>query len=101
LIALAASARFDVAKYVNALFEVYIFIIIAYVLLNFMFSLGVRMPYSRYSDAVLNFLRDVSEPYLRIYRRFIPPIGMFDLTPLIAIFVLYILRTIVVNAIAG
>jgi YggT family protein len=101
LIALAASVRFDVAKYVNALFEVYIFIIIAYVLLNFMFSLGLRMPYSRYSDAVLNFLRDVSEPYLRIYRRFIPPIGMFDLTPLIAIFVLYILRTIVVNAIAG
>jgi YggT family protein len=59
------------------------------------------MPYSRYSDAFMNFLRDVTEPYLRIFRRFIPPIGMFDLTPLIAIFVLYILRTLVVNAIAG
>jgi YggT family protein len=101
LIALAASARLDVAKYVNALFDVYILIIIVYVLLNFMFSLGVRMPYSRYTDAVLNFLRDVSEPYLRIFRRFIPPLGMFDLTPLIAIFVLYILRTLVVGAITG
>jgi YggT family protein len=49
----------------------------------------------------LNFLRDVAEPYLRIFRRFIPPLGMFDLTPLIAIFVLYILRTLVVGAITG
>ena len=32
------------------------------------FSLGVRVPYSRWSDAVLDFLRDVSEPYLRIFR---------------------------------
>ena len=41
------------------------------------------------------------EPYLRIFRRFIPPIGMFDLTPMIAIILLYFVRTIVVNAIAG
>ena len=61
----------------------------------------MRLPYSRWSDAVLNFLRDVCEPYLRIFRRFIPPIGMFDLSPMIAIIVLYIVRTIVVNAIAG
>ena len=41
------------------------------------------------------------EPYLRIFRRFIPPIGMFDFSPMIAIIVLYIVRTLVVNAIAG
>ena len=46
----------------------------------------------------MNFLRDVCEPYLKIFRRFIPPIGMFDLTPMIAIIVLYIVQTIVVNA---
>ena len=40
----------------------------------------------------MNFLRDVCEPYLRIFRRFIPPIGMFDLTPMIAIIVLYIVQ---------
>jgi uncharacterized protein YggT (Ycf19 family) len=46
-------------------------------------------------------LRDVSEPYLRLFRRFIPPIGMFDFSPIIAIILLYILRTIVYNAIHG
>lgn len=96
-----ASARADVANYVDALFEVYILLIFLYILLNLLFSFGMRPPYSRVTDAVLGFLRDVCEPYLRIFRRLIPPIGMFDFTPIIAILVLYIVRTIVVNAIAG
>lgn len=98
---IAAVTRNDIANYVNALFEVYILLIFVYILLNLMFSFGVRVPYARWSDPVLHFLRDVSEPYLRIFRRFIPPIGMFDLTPMIAIIVLYFVRTLVVNAISG
>jgi YggT family protein len=86
---------------VQALFLVYILLIFVYILLNMMFSLGLRPPYSRWTDAVMNFLRDVCEPYLRIFRRFIPPIGMFDLTPMIAIILLYVVETIVVNAIRG
>ncbi len=96
-----ALTRADIGNYVDALFTVYILLLFVYILLNLMFGFGVRMPYSRWSDAILNFLRDVCEPYLRIFRRFIPPIGMFDLSPIIAIFVLYFVRTIVVNAITG
>jgi YggT family protein len=96
-----ALTRVDVANYVNALFEVYILLIFVYILLNLLFSFGMRLPYSRWSDAVLSFLRDVCEPYLRIFRRFIPPIGMLDLSPMIAIIVLYFIRTLVVNAISG
>ncbi len=81
MIALAAITRGDIANYVSALFHVYILLIFVYILLNLLFSFGVRPPYSRWSDAVMNFLRDVCEPYLRLFRRFIPPIGMFDLTP--------------------
>jgi YggT family protein len=98
---LAALTRGDIANYVQALFLVYILLIFVYILLNMMFSLGLRPPFSRWTDAVMNFLRDVCEPYLRIFRRFIPPIGMFDLTPMIAIILLYIVQTIVVNAIRG
>jgi len=97
----ASVTRHDVAKYVSALFLVYIVLIFLYILLNLMFSMGLRLPYSRWSDAIMGFLRDVCEPYLRIFRRFIQPIGMLDITPIIAIFLLYIVRTIVVNAIAG
>jgi uncharacterized protein YggT (Ycf19 family) len=96
-----ALTRVDIANYVSALFTVYILLIFVYILINLLFSFGVRPPYSRWSDAVLNFLRDVVEPYLRIFRRLIPPIGMFDLTPMIAIFLLYFLDRIVYSAIHG
>ena len=98
---LGAITRGDIANYVEALFLVYILLIFVYILLNMMFSLGLRPPYTRWVDAVMNFLRDVCEPYLRIFRRFIPPIGMFDLTPMIAIILLYVVETLVVNAIRG
>jgi len=96
-----ALTRVDIANYVDALFEVYIILILLYIVFNLLFSFGVRLPYSRWSDGLLNFLRDVCEPYLRIFRRFIPPIGMIDITPMIAIIVLGFLRTIIGNAIAG
>ncbi len=96
-----ALTRFDVARYVDALFEVYIILILLYIVFNLLFSFGVRLPYSRWSDALLNFLRDVCEPYLRIFRRFIPPIGMIDITPMIAIILLGVLRSLVHTAITG
>jgi uncharacterized protein YggT (Ycf19 family) len=96
-----ALTRADVANYVDALIYVYILIIFVYILVNLLFSMGVRTPYSRWFDAVLSFLRDVSEPYLRIFRRFIPPLGMVDLSPMIAIIVLYIVRAVVHSLIAG
>jgi uncharacterized protein YggT (Ycf19 family) len=98
---LTAVSRVDVANYVGWVFYVYILIIFVYVLVNLLFSTGVRPPYSRFTDAVLTFLRDTAEPYLRLFRRFIPPIGMFDLSPMVGIIVLYFLRYIVYHAIAG
>jgi YggT family protein len=96
-----ALTRGDIANYVDALFTVYIVLIFLYILLNLVFSFGMRLPYARWSDALLTFLRDVCEPYLRLFKRFIPPLGMFDFSPIIAIFLLYIVRMIVVNLISG
>jgi YggT family protein len=93
-----ASVRSDIANYVGALFEVYIVLIFIYILLNLLFSFGMRMPYARWTDTVLNFLRDVCEPYLRVFRRVIPSIGMLDLSPVVAIIVLYVVRTLLVDA---
>ena len=96
-----ASTRSDIGDYVSDLILVYIIIIFLYVLLNMMFSLGLRMPYSRWSDAVLNFLRDVCEPYLRLFRRIVPTVGMFDFSPLLAIIVLVILQQVIPPLIRG
>jgi YggT family protein len=101
MIFLAAVTRGNIANYVSALFTVYIALIFIYILLNLLFSFGMRLPFSRWSEAIMNFLRDVSEPYLKLFRKIIPRVGMFDFTPMIAIIVLYFARTIIVNAIAG
>ena len=96
-----AITRGDVAEYVDALFWVYSLLILAYVVMSLVFSLGARVPYSRWSDAVLTFLRDVCEPYLRIFRRFIPMVGPLDLSPIVALIVLRIVGGIVVGLIEG
>jgi uncharacterized protein YggT (Ycf19 family) len=98
---LAAVTRSDIANYVSAVFTVYLVLIFIYILLNLVLSFGVRMPYSRWTDAVMNFLRDVSEPYLRLFRRLLPSIGGFDFTPMIAIIILYIAQSLIVGAIRG
>ena len=85
-----ATARDQIADFVGALITVYWILIFAYILSSLIFSFGGRIPYSRWSSAVLGFLRDVSEPYLGIFRRFIPPIGPIDLSPIVAILVLQI-----------
>jgi uncharacterized protein YggT (Ycf19 family) len=96
-----ASTRDTAADYVSALFLVYSVIIVVYVLTSLIFSLGARVPYSRLSDVLLGFLRDVCEPYLRIFRRFIPMIGPLDITPIVALIVLNVVGGIVVRLIAG
>ncbi len=98
---LLALTRADIANYVSSLFEVYIVLIFAYILLNLLFSFGMKVPYSRFSNAVMSFLRDVSEPYLRVFRRFVPSMGAFDFSPMVAIIVLYVAQDLLSQAIRG
>jgi uncharacterized protein YggT (Ycf19 family) len=94
-----ATVRSDIADFLWTLITVYILIILAYIVINLIFAFGARPGYYRWLDAVLTFLRDVSEPYLRLFRRFIPPIGPLDLSPIVAILVLRIVGAVVVGAI--
>ena len=101
MIVVFATARAQIADFVYALVQVYTILIIAYILSSLFFAFGGRLPYARWSSAILGFLRDVCEPYLSIFRRFIPPLGPLDLSPVIAIVLLQIVGAIVVNLIRG
>lgn len=85
---LATSFAWHAADYVLAAAGVYTIVIIAYVVTTIAFGVGLRLPYARWSDAILTFLRDVTEPYLRIFRRILPSFGGLDFSPLVAIIVL-------------
>ena len=90
MIAFAASARVEIADFLGALLLVYTLCIVAYVVMQLVFSLGARIPYSRWSRAIMDFLSEVSEPFLRIFRRLGLQIGPLDLSPMVAILVLQI-----------
>lgn len=96
-----ATVRGDIADFVQTLVLVYVLLIIAYILSQLFFNFGGRMPYNRAGSAVIGFLHDTVEPYLRIFRKFIPPLGPIDLSPIVAIFVLQIGGAIVSGLIRG
>ena len=96
-----ASTRTDIAHYLQTLITVYVVLIFVYILSTLFFSFGGRVPYNRVLNAVLEFLRQVCEPYLRIFRRVIPPIGPLDISPIVAILVLTIVGGLIVNVIHG
>jgi len=44
---------------------------------------------------VLRFVRFYTDPYLNLFRKIIPPLGMFDLSPIVALFALQFLELLV------
>jgi len=94
-----ASARVEIANYLSTLIYVYTLLILAHIVVNWMFALGLRPPYSPALNAVLGFLRDVCEPFLRIFRRVLPSFGAIDFSPIVAILVLVIVNRVVVQGI--
>jgi YggT family protein len=90
-----ASITSQIGSYIGAVIVVYIVLLLLYLLINLLLGFGVRPPYARWSDAVLSFLAEVSQPYLRIFRRFIPPLGPIDLSPMVAIIVLLLLNEVI------
>ena len=98
---IVATARESIADFLNALLIVYLILIFAYIVTSLIFAFGGRIPYSRWSSAVLGFLRDVTEPYLSIFRRFIPPIGPVDVSPIVGILLLQIVGGIIIGLIRG
>ncbi len=85
-----ADTATSVQRFVSVFVGVYVLLILAYVITSF-----VRAGASPTLERVRQFLYDVCEPYIRLFRRFIPPLGPLDLSPIIAVFSLYILERVV------
>ena len=96
-----AVTRDDVADYVNTLVLVYVVLIFIRIILTWI----PRIPYNRWLNAFLKFVTDVTDPYLNLFRRVLPPVrlgpGALDLSPIVATFVLIIVGSIATNLIAG
>lgn len=96
-----AVTRDDVADYVSTLAYVYLVLIFIRIIMSWI----PRIPYNRFLAGFLKFVTDVTDPYLNLFRRFLPPVrlgpGALDLSPIVATFVLLIVSGIVTGLIRG
>jgi uncharacterized protein YggT (Ycf19 family) len=84
---------FDAIDSIQSFVEVFIYV---YVLLIFVFILTswVRLPYSPWLQRIQRFLFDVCDPYLRLFRRVLPPLGPLDLSPVVAVIALFLIQRV-------
>jgi YggT family protein len=82
----------SVQNFIQVFTLVYFLLLFVYILMSW-----VQLPYSIWLNRIQRFLYDVCEPYLRIFRRFLPPFGPLDLSPMVAIIVLWVVSQVVIN----
>jgi YggT family protein len=86
-VSLLADAITQAQTFVHVFVLVYTVVIFAYILTSWL-----RLPYSPWLNRIQRFLYDVTEPYLRIFRRLLPSMGAFDFSPIIAVIVLWVIE---------
>jgi uncharacterized protein YggT (Ycf19 family) len=79
-----------IQSFVHVFIGVYTLLILAFII-----STWIRLPYSPWLNRVQRFLYDVCDPFLRLFRKVIPPIGPLDLSPMVAVIALYAIDQIV------
>jgi uncharacterized protein YggT (Ycf19 family) len=93
--ALLADVGSSIQRFVAVFITVYILLVFVYILLSW-----IRLPYSPLVERGRRFLYDICDPYLRLFRRFVPPLGPLDLSPIVAILTLVIAQRLF-NALLG
>jgi len=85
-----ADAISTIGEFVSVFIYVYVLLMFAYIITSW-----IKLPYSAWLNRIQRFLYDVCEPYLRIFRRILPPLGPLDLSPIIAIFSLFLIDRVI------
>jgi YggT family protein len=75
-------------------------------IINFIFQVYTLMLFARILSSwvpqvneykFMQFVSYYTDPYLNLFRRIIPPLGMFDLSPIVAFLCLSFFQNIVIN----
>jgi uncharacterized protein YggT (Ycf19 family) len=87
-----ADAISKAETFVNVFITVYTIVLLVYIVMSWL-----RLPYSPWLNRIQRFLYDVSEPYLRLFRRVLPSMGPLDLSPMIGIIVLWLIDRVLIR----
>ncbi len=86
---------YTIASLIAKLFNIYQFLIVVWCILSWVPRTGGQSNLGTFRDAVGMLV----EPYLGIFRRFIPPMGGIDFSPIVAIFALSLIERLVFSLI--
>lgn len=78
------SIAYTLYEIIDLAFRIYTFMIIAYVLMSW-------VPQMR-ETPIGQLLERLVEPYMAPFRRFIPPLGFIDISPIVALIALHFAR---------
>jgi len=84
-----------VFRLVHLALTLFMLLLLARVVLSWLELFGVRVPISGPWRSIADLLNDVTEPVLRPLRRIIPPVGMFDLSIVVAFIIVIVLQQVV------
>ena len=74
---------------VNSFFQIYFWLILVRCLLSFVPSINwYKQPFEA--------IKDVTDLYLELFRKIIPPVGGLDFSPIVAVIALQILNYIII-----
>ena len=78
-----------VFKFIRYLFTFYEYSMFAYILSSWIPQIK--------NNIIIEFLEAICEPYLKLFRRFIPPLGMLDISPVVALVVLSLIQNLIIT----
>ena len=81
-----ADAIDAIGNFVDVFIGVYILLILVHIVLSWF-----QLPYRVWLYRIRQFLADVCEPYLRLFRRLLPSTGAIDLSPMLALIALIVI----------
>jgi len=87
---------FDAIDSVESFLQVFVYVY-SLLILGYIITSWVRLPYSPWLNRIQRFLYDVCDPYLRLWRRVLPTFGPLDLSPVIGVASLYIFLRIILS----
>lgn len=87
-----ASQIMDIANFLNVIIQMYIYVIFAFVVMSWLLSFNFISLRSPIWSRIWDILTSLTNPIFGPLRRFIPPLGGLDVTPIVVLLTLSIIQ---------
>lgn len=90
----------ELLGFISHLITLYVYVIIASVVLSWLMSFGVVNPYNPTVRAIYQALQALTEPLLRPIRRILPDLGAIDISPIVLLLACQFVQSVLLPNIA-